>query len=68
MLRAEKRKFASQKSKIEGLKKALFPNNNLQERVENISSFYAKRGPAFMDLLYKNSLSLEQEFTTLFVG
>lgn len=65
MLRAEKRKFSDQQGQIQKIKAALFPNNGLQERVENFSWFYAKWGRSFMEALYQNSLALEQEFTVL---
>ena len=50
---------------ITKLKSALFPNNGLQERVENFSRFYAKWGRSFIEELYQHSLTLEQEFTLL---
>src|SRR4029079_807388 len=65
MLRAEKRKFSDQQNQLRKIKTALFPNDGLQERVENISGFYAKWGRDFIEELYKNSLSLEQQFTIL---
>jgi uncharacterized protein YllA (UPF0747 family) len=65
MLRAEKRKHADLQRQIEKLKAALFPNNGLQERVENFSLFYAKWGKDFIEELHKDSLTLEQEFTIL---
>ena len=65
MLRAEKRKYADLQKQLEKLKAALFPNNGLQERVENFSLFYAKWGKGFIEDLYKHSLTLEQEFTVL---
>lgn len=65
MLRSEKRKFNQEQQQIQQLKQALFPDNNLQERVENISGFYAQHGRAFIDLLLANSLTLEQEFAVL---
>jgi bacillithiol biosynthesis cysteine-adding enzyme BshC len=65
MLRAEKRKFEEQQRQIQKIKEALFPNNGLQERVENFSWFYAKWGRSFIEELLKNSLALEQEFTIL---
>jgi bacillithiol biosynthesis cysteine-adding enzyme BshC len=42
MLRAEKRKFEAEQRNLEKLQSALFPGNNLQERVENFSLFYSK--------------------------
>ncbi|MBO9684836.1 MAG: bacillithiol biosynthesis cysteine-adding enzyme BshC, partial [Flavisolibacter sp.] len=65
MLRAEKRKFEYQQRQIQKIKEALFPNDGLQERVENFSWFYAKWGSRFIEELYRNSLALEQEFTIL---
>ncbi|MGZ3939019.1 MAG: bacillithiol biosynthesis cysteine-adding enzyme BshC [Flavisolibacter sp.] len=66
MLRAEKRKFEDEQRQIQKIKEALFPNEGLQERVENFSWFYAKWGRNFMEELLKNSLAFEQEFTLLF--
>lgn len=65
MLRAEKRKFSDQQRQIQKLKEILFPKNGLQERVENFSSFYAKWGRSFIEVLYENSLALEEEFCIL---
>jgi hypothetical protein len=39
MLRAEKKKYEAQQRQINKLKTQLFPNNSLQERVENLSVF-----------------------------
>lgn len=38
-------------NQIEKLKNQLFPNNNLQERVENFSSYYAEYGKEFIEEL-----------------
>jgi len=65
MLRAEKRKFTDQQGQIQKIKAHLFPGNGLQERHENISYYYAKYGPSILQLLYNESLSLEQEFVML---
>jgi len=65
MLRAEKRKFADQQRQIHTIKEHLFPKNGLQERIDNISYYYAKWGKDFIDKLYKNSLNLEQEFVVI---
>jgi bacillithiol biosynthesis cysteine-adding enzyme BshC len=65
MLRAEKRKFTDHQRQIHSIKERLFPNNGLQERYENMASFYSKWGPAFIHTLYMHSLSLEQEFVIL---
>lgn len=65
MKSAEKRKFAVELVQIQKIKAALFPNNNLQERVENLSGFYAKHGKEIISLLLEHSLSLEQKFVVL---
>ena len=65
MLRAEKRKHADLGGQVHKLKEVLFPNDGLQERVENFSRFYAKWGRSFIEELLKDSLVLEQEFTVL---
>ncbi len=65
MLRAEKRKYKDQLQQIHAVKAALFPSNSLQERIENFMPYYAKWGSQFIDLLYANSLTLEQEFFML---
>lgn len=65
MLRAEKRNHADAMNQTKKLKQKLFPNNNLQERIDNFIPYYARYGSAFIDELYKNSLSLEQEFVVL---
>jgi len=65
MLRAEKRKFEEHQRQIQKIKEVLFPNDGLQERVENFSWFYAKWGKGFIEELLKNSLALEQEFCVL---
>jgi bacillithiol synthase len=65
MLRKEKKKFASQQLQLKKIKTELFPNNNLQERTENLLLFYAKWGSSFIDTLYNASFDLQQQFTIL---
>jgi bacillithiol synthase len=65
MLRAEKLKFDAQQRQLHKIKTVLFPNNNLQERIENLIPFYAKWGDSFIKSLYENSLALQQEFVFL---
>lgn len=62
MLRAEKRKYNSEQQQLQKIKSALFPNNSLQERVENISGFYSKYGNQLLHVLYQSSASFAQEF------
>lgn len=62
IVREERRKYTTQQQQIETIKQQLFPNGSLQERVENISGWYARYGKQFIESIYKNSLTLEQEF------
>ena len=65
MLRTERKKHEAEKRQIAKLRQQLFPKNVLQERVENLSSFYARQGHDFINELYTHSLLLEQQFTVL---
>lgn len=65
MLRAERKKMDATTRQVSRLKQELFPNNGLQERVENIGSYYSKYGPGIFEVILKHSLALEQEFTVL---
>lgn len=65
LLRAEKRKFEAEQRHIHAIKQALFPRNGLQERIDNFMPYYAKWGPAFIEMLYQHSLGLEQQFGLL---
>jgi len=68
MQRAERKKRGHTKAQIDKLKTGLFPNQDLQERLENLASFYSKWGSGFINELYKHSLTLEQEFVVLKKG
>lgn len=65
MLRAEKKKYEQEQHQINTIKAALFPAGGLQERIENFLPYYALWGKAFIDCVYKSSLTLEQEFVVL---
>ncbi|MBA3673420.1 MAG: bacillithiol biosynthesis cysteine-adding enzyme BshC [Chitinophagaceae bacterium] len=62
LLRSEKRKFESQQRQIGRMKSNLFPDNELQERIENFMPYYGKWGKGFINLIYDNSLNFEQQF------
>lgn len=62
MLKAERNKQSTQLQRIWKLKSSLFPNNTLQERVENFIPYYAQYGTDFIKAILKHSLSLEQRF------
>ncbi|HVK98088.1 MAG TPA: bacillithiol biosynthesis BshC, partial [Flavisolibacter sp.] len=66
LFRAERKKNEAVQRQIHKIKEQLFPNNNLQERVENIGGYYSQWGSEFIDVLYKNSKGLEQDFTVLY--
>lgn len=51
MLRAEKKKMQVQLLKISKLKNELFPNNSLQERVDNFSGYFLQHGYSFFSIL-----------------
>ena len=65
ILRAEKRKFNDQHHQITNIKKSLFPHGNLQERVDNFSSYYALEGKEWLQTIYDYSNGLEQTFCIL---
>jgi bacillithiol biosynthesis cysteine-adding enzyme BshC len=65
LLKAEKRRFVDQRRQVAALKAALFPQDNLQERIDNFLPWYAAYGPSFLRELYRQSLVLEQEFVVL---
>jgi len=62
MLRAEKRKLDVQIARIERLKKAVFPNNGLRERIENFTEYYLEYGAAFFDTIIKGMEPMRKEF------
>lgn len=66
MLRAEKRTFSDAMAQIKKLKNALFPNNSLQERIDNFMPGYARFGSGFIDMVHEYSLAIDAEFTVLF--
>lgn len=63
--RAEKRKFSDLQGQVMRLKDDLFPNNNLQERVENFSLYYAMYGKDWLNTIYNESIGLDQKFTII---
>ena len=65
LLKAEKRKYRDLQRQISQLKAALFPLGGLQERIDNIMPWYARRGPQLIDQLYQHSLTLEHQFVVL---
>ena len=62
LLRAEKVRFQSQQQQLKKVRGNLFPNNSLQERVDNFMPYYAKWGKDFLQMVYDKSLTFEQQF------
>ena len=65
LLRAEKKKFDNQNRQIINIKSALFPQDSLQERIDNFMPYYAKWGRSFIRIVLDNSLTTEQQFVVL---
>ena len=68
LLKAEKRKHTEIIAQVQKLRAALFPNNNLQERVDNFMPLYAKYGTALIELLYEHSQPIAESFTVLYIN
>lgn len=62
MLRAEKQKMEVQMERIARLKAGLFPNNSLQERVENFTDYFLQYGYTFFDVLKEAMQPLNPAF------
>jgi uncharacterized protein YllA (UPF0747 family) len=62
LLRAERFKYAVQQKQIAKLKQELFPNNSLQERVDNFSTYYAIHGKKWLQMIYDASTGLNKGF------
>jgi bacillithiol biosynthesis cysteine-adding enzyme BshC len=65
LLKAEKRKHQEQLDQIKELQNSLFPNQSLQERSANFSTFYESYGDALIAVLLKELKPLENEFTVI---
>ena len=63
MLKAEKRKLATSMQRIHHIKQAMFPENSLQERVDNFAEWVGDYGWAWVDAVVENSNTMEQSFT-----
>jgi bacillithiol synthase len=67
-VRAEKRNFSEKILQLQKIKQHLFPNENLQERYDNIIPYYAKYGKELFDNILNSSLTVEQEFVILTIN
>lgn len=68
MLRAEKKKHEASIRQLQKLRAKLFPNNSLQERMDNLIPLYAQYGSVLLDHLLAHSNGLEKAFTILHLG
>lgn len=65
LLKAQKRKLADELNRVRILQDELFPEQNLQERVENFVRFYEEYGADLLSLLYKELKPLQLKFDVL---
>ncbi len=63
--RAEKKKHETSVNQIKSIREKLFPANSLQERHENISTFYLRYGSCFIQTLKENLQPLDCRFINL---
>jgi len=68
MQRQERRKLVTETEWLQYLKNTLFPNDSLQERVENVAAFYVQYGNSLLDNILNESPSYPSEFVLLFLG
>ncbi len=65
MLRAEKKKHEASIRQLQKLRKRLFPNNSLQERVDNLIPFYSTHGSVLFDHLLSVSAGFAENLIIL---
>lgn len=65
LLKAERKKYEATQRQIHKLKEQLFPQESLQERIDNVLPYYARYGKAFIEMIYAHSLGMEQQFCVL---
>jgi bacillithiol synthase len=65
MLRAEKKKMQVQLQRLSRLKKALFPNNSLQERTDNFAEYYLQYGSSFFDSIKGGIQPVDGQFLVI---
>jgi len=68
ILRAERLQHDTATRQINSLKTSLFPGNSLQERVLNMSTFYAAFGKSWMKMVYQASPALSMNLTIMIKG
>ena len=68
MLRAEKRKYSESEYRIQQIRSNIFPNNQLQERVENMALWYANWGKQWVEVIYQHSQALATDFRIIILN
>lgn len=68
MVRAEKRKYAESEYRIQQIRSTIFPNNQLQERVENMALWYALFGKDWLDAIYQHSEPIATNFRIIVIS
>jgi uncharacterized protein YllA (UPF0747 family) len=68
MLKKQKQSFSTTLAQIKKLKTELFPNNQLQERFDNIIPYYAKYGNAIFDVILEHSNTEENNFSIIWLA
>ena len=65
MIRAEKRKQKTSLDRIKAIKDSLFPKESLQERIEHFSEWVGVYGWDWVEVIMKNSKTVESQFTII---
>jgi len=65
MKRAERRKYATRRIQIDSLKLNVFPGGGLQERYENLATYYVTQGTSYFDRIYEALNVWDNKFTWL---
>jgi bacillithiol biosynthesis cysteine-adding enzyme BshC len=65
IVKAEKKKQAIALERIKHIKEQLFPDNSLQERVDNFAEWVGEYGWDWVEAVLTNSNTLQQSFTIL---
>ncbi|WP_203296609.1 bacillithiol biosynthesis cysteine-adding enzyme BshC [Luteirhabdus pelagi] len=65
LMKAQKRKLADELERLTKLQDDLFPKENLQERVKNVSEFYLKYGEELVPMLLEELNPMENAFTII---
>ena len=65
LLKAQKRKYADEISRLKQLQDELFPNQSLEERTRNFAEYYLEFGDELIPMLLKAQNPLNTDFTVI---